>query len=59
MVLSSLEEPFSLGISFDSISMKQREEIHGIFARLLQVCMVWSNRDRDVKIGSIVKLQHT
>ncbi|KAG4201524.1 hypothetical protein ERO13_A05G283900v2 [Gossypium hirsutum] len=33
MVLSILEEPFNLEVSFDSISTIQREEIHGIFAR--------------------------
>ncbi|KAG4175732.1 hypothetical protein ERO13_A11G202600v2 [Gossypium hirsutum] len=33
IMLSILEEPFSLGISFDSISTKQREESHGLFTR--------------------------
>ncbi|KAG4177587.1 hypothetical protein ERO13_A11G316700v2 [Gossypium hirsutum] len=33
MVLSILEEPFILGISFDSISTKQIEEIYGLFAQ--------------------------
>ncbi|TYI20186.1 hypothetical protein ES332_A07G218700v1 [Gossypium tomentosum] len=32
-MFSILEEPLSLGISVDSISTKQREEIHGIFSR--------------------------
>ncbi|TYJ02562.1 hypothetical protein E1A91_A13G238300v1 [Gossypium mustelinum] len=33
IMLFILEEPFSLGISFDSISTKQREESHGLFTR--------------------------
>ncbi|TYH18904.1 hypothetical protein ES288_A05G310300v1 [Gossypium darwinii] len=41
MVLSILEEPFNLEVSFDSISTIQREEIHGIFARMRAATHAW------------------
>ncbi|KAB2053118.1 hypothetical protein ERO13_A12G156500v2 [Gossypium hirsutum] len=52
-MLSIWEVPFNLGISFDLISTKQREESHGLFTRCAWrggvICGTWHEWKNQLK----------
>ncbi|KAB2095483.1 hypothetical protein ES319_A01G040300v1 [Gossypium barbadense] len=53
IMLSIWEVPFNLGISFDLISTKQREESHGLFTRCAWrggvICGTWHEWKNQLK----------